>query len=52
MHLQPIFENAPFFGDGTSEKLFELGLCLPSGSNLSSSDLNDVVNNIKSVLKL
>jgi dTDP-4-amino-4,6-dideoxygalactose transaminase len=52
MHLQPIFENAPFFGDGTSEKLFEQGLCLPSGSNLSKSDLNDVVNNIKSVLKI
>jgi dTDP-4-amino-4,6-dideoxygalactose transaminase len=52
MHLQPIFENAPFFGDGTSERLFEQGLCLPSGSNLSSSDLNEVANNIKSVLKI
>jgi dTDP-4-amino-4,6-dideoxygalactose transaminase len=50
MHLQPIFENAPFFGDGTSEKLFELGLCLPSGSNLTNNDLNNVVNNIKSIL--
>jgi dTDP-4-amino-4,6-dideoxygalactose transaminase len=52
MHLQPIFENAPFFGDGTSERLFEQGLCLPSGSNLSKSDLNEVANNIKSVLKI
>ncbi len=52
MHLQPIFENSPFFGDGTSERLFEQGLCLPSGSNLSSSDLNEVANNIKSVLKI
>ena len=52
MHLQPIFENAPFFGDGTSERLFEHGLCLPSGSNLSKSDLNEVANNIKSVLKI
>lgn len=50
MHLQPIFENAPFFGDGTSEKIFEDGLCLPSGSNLTDEDLNKVVAAIKEVL--
>lgn len=38
MHLQPVFAEAPFYGDGTSEKLFEQGLCLPSGSNLTASD--------------
>ena len=38
MHMQPVFADAPFFGDGTSEGLFEMGLCLPSGSNLSSGD--------------
>lgn len=38
MHLQPVFANAPFYGDGTSEKLFDQGLCLPSGSNLGDSD--------------
>jgi dTDP-4-amino-4,6-dideoxygalactose transaminase len=47
MHLQPIFENYPFYGDGTSEKLFEQGLCLPSGSNLPESDLLKVVTIIK-----
>jgi dTDP-4-amino-4,6-dideoxygalactose transaminase len=47
MHLQPIFENYPFYGDGTSEKLFEQGLCLPSGSNLPESDLLKVVSIIK-----
>jgi dTDP-4-amino-4,6-dideoxygalactose transaminase len=46
MHMQPIFATAPFFGDGTSEKLFEQGLCLPSGSNLTKSDLERVVQNI------
>lgn len=46
MHLQPIFANAPFYGDGTSEKLFEDGLCLPSGSNLTDEDLNRVVDAI------
>ncbi len=43
MHMQPVFANAPFFGDGTSEHLFERGLCLPSGSNLEQKDLDRVV---------
>jgi dTDP-4-amino-4,6-dideoxygalactose transaminase len=38
MHLQPVFADSPFYGDGTSEKLFDQGLCLPSGSNLGDSD--------------
>lgn len=38
MHLQPVFAGAPFYGDGTSESLFEQGLCLPSGSNLEAPD--------------
>lgn len=42
MHLQPIFEKYPFFGDGTSEDLFNRGLCLPSGSNLSSEEINRI----------
>jgi dTDP-4-amino-4,6-dideoxygalactose transaminase len=47
MHLQPIFANSPFYGDGTSESLFNKGLCLPSGSNLSDVDLKRVVEQIK-----
>lgn len=39
MHMQPIFEKYPYFGNGVSEKLFENGLCLPSGSNLEEKDL-------------
>lgn len=50
MHLQPVFADAPFYGDGTSEKLFEDGLCLPSGSNLTDEDLHRVVDAIKVVL--
>ena len=38
MHLQPIFEKYPFYGSKVSEKLFEKGLCLPSGSNLTDQD--------------
>lgn len=38
MHLQPIFETSPYYGGNVSEKLFDNGLCLPSGSNLSDDD--------------
>ena len=38
MHLQPIFCNYPYYGGKVSEQLFENGLCLPSGSNLTESD--------------
>lgn len=38
MHLQPIFENNPYYGAKVAEQLFDNGLCLPSGSNLSDAD--------------
>ena len=46
MHLQPVFKNAPYYGSDISEKLFEIGLCLPSGSNLTEKEkvkINDVL---------
>jgi len=43
MHMQPIFKTSPSYSDGTSEDLFERGLCLPSGSNLTSKDLERIV---------
>ena len=43
MHLQPVFAGSSFYGDGTSEELFEHGLCLPSGSNLTQVDLDRVL---------
>jgi dTDP-4-amino-4,6-dideoxygalactose transaminase len=42
MHLQPIFSKHQYFGTNISEKLFENGLCLPSGSNLSDGDRNKI----------
>lgn len=42
MHLQPIFEKYSYYGDTTSEKLFENGLCLPSGSTLTIEDKNRI----------
>jgi dTDP-4-amino-4,6-dideoxygalactose transaminase len=47
MHLQPVFEGTPFYGDGTSEALFDKGLCLPSGSSLTDDDILRVVDVIK-----
>jgi len=50
MHLQPLFEDAPFFGDGTSEELFNKGLCLPSSPVLTDEDLSRVVLVFRSLL--
>ena len=49
MHLQPVFANAPFYGDGTAEKLFNDGLCLPSGSSLTDEDIQRVIHVIKNI---
>ncbi len=47
MHLQPLFAGAPYFehapGEDVSRALFESGVCLPSGSNLSDADLDRVI---------
>ena len=51
MHLQPIFRSAPFFGNETSEKLFNEGLCLPSGSNLTSEDKDRIKKSILQALR-
>ncbi|CAN1531435.1 WecE Predicted pyridoxal phosphate-dependent enzyme apparently involved in regulation of cell wall biogenesis [Flavobacteriaceae bacterium] len=38
MHLQPIFEKYPYYGNQVAENLFEFGLCLPSGSNSTAQE--------------
>jgi dTDP-4-amino-4,6-dideoxygalactose transaminase len=43
MHLQPIFHEYPFYGNGTSEALFNHGLCLPSHPTLTQNDILRVV---------
>jgi dTDP-4-amino-4,6-dideoxygalactose transaminase len=47
MHLQPVFKEFPYYGAKVAETLFENGLCLPSGSNLTEEDLERVVKSIK-----
>ncbi len=51
MHLQPIFEKHPYYGNNVSEKLFENGLCLPSGSNLTNEDKSRIVEVIINFFK-
>ena len=49
MHLQPIFEHYPYYGTNVAETLFEKGLCLPSGSNLTYNDRERIASVIASV---
>ncbi len=51
MHMQPVFADCPFYGNGTSEKLFEQGLCLPSGSNLTDEDRDRIANKIIKIMR-
>lgn len=51
MHMQPVFAGNPFYGDGTSDKIFGKGLCLPSGSSLTDNDIATVVEEIKICVK-
>lgn len=46
MHLQPVFENSPYYGGNIAEGLFDQGLCLPSGSNLSDNDRQRIATKI------
>ncbi|MCH4823819.1 aminotransferase class I/II-fold pyridoxal phosphate-dependent enzyme [Gramella lutea] len=50
MHMQPVFDGCPFYGTGVSEKMFENGLCLPSGSNLTNEDRNRIKEAIQNCL--
>ncbi len=51
MHLQPVFQDALSFTNGVSESLFEKGLCLPSGTNLTESDLDFICSLIEKTFK-
>ncbi len=47
MHLQPVFKDCRFYGNGFSDWLFEHGLCLPSGSNMSEEDFIRIEESLK-----
>lgn len=54
MHLQPLFRDAPYFphaeGVDVSRHLFETGVCLPSGSNLSEAQQDRVISHLRRIL--
>lgn len=51
MHLQPLFKNSLAFVDGTSQRLFESGICLPSGGALEKRDIDEIASLIQKFLK-
>jgi dTDP-4-amino-4,6-dideoxygalactose transaminase len=51
MHLQPVYDGTKFFGSGVCEQLFEQGLCLPSGSNLSDHEFNRIFEVLTGIVK-
>jgi len=51
LHLQPVFKSYPFYGDGFSEQLFDHGLCLPSGSNLTEADFERIFEVLDGVFR-
>ncbi|SDH80053.1 dTDP-4-amino-4,6-dideoxygalactose transaminase [Chryseobacterium taeanense] len=57
MHMQPVFKDAPYYGENVAETLFNTSLCLPSGSNLTDDDrkriekiMMNVFSNKKNIL--
>jgi len=47
MHLQPVYKDAPAYVNGVSERLFKVGMCLPSGPCVSDADVRYIVNTIR-----
>ena len=49
MHLQPVFQQSTYYGDGLSEKLFEQGLCLPSDTNIKEEEKERIISVFKAL---
>lgn len=52
MHLQPVFASNRYFAHGNtsvSDDIFQRGICLPSGSNLKSEDIERVCGAIRAI---
>ncbi|ASW76159.1 pyridoxal phosphate-dependent aminotransferase [Chryseobacterium piperi] len=52
LHMQPVFVDAPYYGGKVAETLFENGLCLPSGSNLTDDDRIRIKNVLKNFFEI
>jgi pyridoxal phosphate-dependent aminotransferase EpsN len=49
LHCQPVFADRPVVGGAVAERIFERGLCLPSGSTLTDGDIDRIVDLVRSV---
>ena len=49
MHMQPVFEKYPYYGNKVAETLFDNGLCLPSGSNLTEEERGRIAEVVRGV---
>ena len=52
MHLQPVFKGLPYQGTGLDETLFKNGMCLPSGSDLTVQEQEEVIGHICGLLNI
>lgn len=50
MHLQPLYRGAPYHGRKVDEALFVQGLCLPSGSDMTQAEQDDVITHVLELL--
>lgn len=50
MHMQPLYAGAPYHGAGVDERLFANGLCLPSGSDMTDEQQDEVIERITVLL--
>lgn len=51
LHMQPVFKDCLFYGNGVSEDVFRYGLCLPSGSCMTEDEVKRVAFLVKKVIK-
>lgn len=51
MHMQPVFENAPYYGGDVSEKIFLRGLCLPSSSSITDGQMDRILEALHNIIK-
>jgi dTDP-4-amino-4,6-dideoxygalactose transaminase len=51
MHMQPVYKDAAFFGNGVAEKIFSQGICLPSGSSLTDNDFDRIFSMLDGLFK-
>ena len=52
MHLQPVFKDCKSYVNGVSEDLFNRGICLPSGTNMTIQDIKRVACKIKELYEI